>query len=68
MEIIRWYGLGPTLQQLIQRYWDGQKVVRNAGKCFGRTFNTERGVTQGDPISPKIFNIVVDAVLRAVHL
>ena len=26
----------------------------------------ERGVTHGEPVSPKIFNIVVDAVVREV--
>ena len=29
-------------------------------------FGTGRGVTQGDPASPMIFNTVVDAVVRAV--
>ena len=28
----------------------------------------ERGVTQGDPVSLKIFNIVVDAVVQATFL
>ena len=29
-----------------------------------RPFNAYRGVTQGGPLSPKIFNFVVDAVVR----
>ena len=37
-----------------------------AGNFLGRPFGTGRGVTQGDPESPIIFNIVVDALLRAV--
>ena len=41
-------------------------VVPKAGRFYGRTFRTERGVTQGDPVSPTIFNILVDAVVRAV--
>ena len=58
------YGLGPKLQRLIQKYWDRQKVVLKAGNLFGRPFNMERGVTQGNPVSPTTFNIVVDAVVR----
>ena len=36
------------------------------GRFLGFYFSTGRGVTQGDPTSPMIFNIVVDAVVRAV--
>ena len=35
------------------------------GKFFGRPLRTEIGVTQGDPFSLKIFNIVVYEVVRA---
>ena len=68
MEILRRYVLGNNLQILLQWYCDEQKVVPKAEKYFGRPFRMERGVTQGDPVSPKIFNIVVDAVIRAVVL
>ena len=38
-------------------------VAREA--CYYRTaFNRVRGVTQGDPLSPTIFNMVVDAVVH----
>ena len=43
-------------------------MVLKAGKLFGRSFGTERGVTQGDPVSLTIFYIVVDAVVRVVML
>ena len=36
------------------------------GKFLGKAFWTGRGVTKGDPVFPLIFNIVVDAVVRAV--
>ena len=65
MEILREYGLGPRLQILLQRYWDGQRVVTKAGKYYGRPFSTGRGVTQGDLFYPALFNIIVDAVVRA---
>ena len=31
---------------------------------YGTAFKGERGVTQGDPLSPTIFNVGVDAVVR----
>ena len=39
-------------------------MVARAGQYYGTGFEGERGVTQGDPLSPTIFNVVVDAVVR----
>ena len=39
-------------------------MVARAGGYYGKGFKGERGVTQGDPLSPTIFNVVVDAVIR----
>ena len=39
-------------------------MVARAGGYYGTAFGGERGVTQGDPLSPIIFNVVVDAVVR----
>ena len=43
-------------------------MVPKPGKYFGRPFRMERGVKQVDPVSPTIFNITVDAVVRVVLL
>ena len=43
-------------------------MVPKAWKLFGRPFRTEIGVTQGHPVSPEIFNIMVEAVVRAFLL
>ena len=39
-------------------------MVARAGSYYGKAFKGERGVTQGCPLSPTIFNVVVDAVFR----
>ena len=36
------------------------------GKLLGRPVGTGRGVLQGDPESPMIFNFMVDVVVKAV--
>ena len=38
-------------------------MVARAGRYYGVYFKGARGVTQGDPLSPTIFNVVVDAVM-----
>ena len=38
-------------------------MVAQAGGYYGTGFKGARGVTQGDPLSPTIFNVVVDAVV-----
>ena len=38
-------------------------VAQSGGYC-GDAFKGARGVTQSDPLSPTIFNVVVDAVVR----
>ena len=37
-------------------------MLAQAGGYHGKEFHGFRGVTQGDPLSPTIFNMVVDAV------
>ena len=39
-------------------------MVARAGGYYGESFKGARGVTQGDPLSPTIFNVAVDAVVR----
>ncbi|EJK48206.1 hypothetical protein THAOC_33017 [Thalassiosira oceanica] len=50
--------------RLIRTFWDEQKLVCRAAKRYGEPFKASRGVTQGGPLSPKIFNIMVDAIVR----
>ena len=39
-------------------------MVVKAGGYYGTAFQGARGVTQGDPLSPTIFNVVMDALVR----
>ena len=39
-------------------------MVTRAGGYYGVAFKGFRWMTQGDPLSPTIFNVVVDAVVR----
>ena len=42
-------------------------IVPKSGKCLGTAFGTGIEVTQGDPASSIIFNIVVNVVVQAVQ-
>ena len=66
MDIMKGYCLGPTLHSIPQRFWDEQAVFTKSGRFYGKTFLTERGVTQGDLFYPTFFNIVVDTGVRAM--
>ena len=45
-------------------YWERTTMVARAGRYYGKGFKGEQGVTQGDPLSPTTFNVVVDVVVR----
>jgi len=65
LKILVGYGVGPNLIRLLKHFWESTELVCKVGGYFGhRRFKTGREVTQGDPASPHIFNILVDAILR----
>ena len=64
LEILERYGVGPRARRLLWAYWRKSTMVARAGEYFGTGFKGARGVTQGDPLSPTILNVVVDAVVR----
>ena len=62
--IIAACGVGPRTIRILQTYWGRLTMGDRAGGYFGRPFKGYRGVAQGDPLNPRIFNMVVDAVIR----
>ena len=64
LEILEGYGVGPRARRLLQSYWRRLTMVARTGGYYGTAFKGGRGVAQGDPLPPTIFNLVVDAVFR----
>jgi hypothetical protein len=64
LEILADCGIGPKALRIIQCFWNHAKLVCLTGGCYGDRFTAYRGVTQGGPLSPLIFNVVVNAVVR----
>ena len=62
--ILEGYGIVPQALLLLRQYWDHLAMVSRASGYYGIPFKGFRGVTQGDPLSPKLFNVVVDTVIR----
>ena len=64
LEVLEGYGVGPNVLGLLKFYWDHQRCVAKCGKYHGETFVPYRGATQGGVVSPTLFNVLVDAVVR----
>jgi len=62
--ILEGYRAGPRMIWLIRGYWRDAIMVCRALGNYGTPFKAGRGVTQGGPLSAKLFNIMVDAVAR----
>ena len=63
LEILEGYEVGPRACQILWAYWEEMTMVARAGGYYGEAFKEARDVTQGDPLSPTILNVVVDAVV-----
>ena len=49
---------------ILHTYWGRLWIVVRAGGYYGLAFQGFRGVTQGYPLCPTVFNVVVDKVVR----
>jgi Reverse transcriptase (RNA-dependent DNA polymerase) len=61
---MRAYGFGFCATRFFRTCWEGAIVAPRAGGVYGPQVPISAGVRQGDVISPMLFNLVVDAILR----
>ena len=64
LDILEGYGVGPQARKLLRAYWGKMPMVTRAGGYYRDAFKGDRDVIQGNPLSPTIFNVVADAVVR----
>ena len=64
--VMKAYGMGFRSIQFFRKCWDQAFVAPRAGGVHGPQVPIGAGVRQGDIISPMLFNMVVDAILRCV--
>ena len=62
--ILEGYGVRPNMIWLIHNFWHNAMLVCRASRNYGTPFQTGHSVTQGKPLSAKLFNILVDPFVR----
>uniref|UniRef100_A0A8C4NSX5 ribonuclease H n=1 Tax=Dicentrarchus labrax TaxID=13489 RepID=A0A8C4NSX5_DICLA len=67
LEVLQRRGLDVAIRRLIASMYDGSSTtIRTEGGTTGRIRLT-RGVKQGDPLSPLLFNLAIDPLLRTLE-
>ncbi len=64
LAILALHGVPPQMLRLIHNFWETATNICHAKGNYGRPFKAVRGLTQGGPLSAKLFNIIVDVVVR----
>ena len=64
LELLRKCGVGPNILQTLERFWANHTAHPRQGGCYDEPTMVKRGVTQGDAVSPILFNVVIDAMMR----
>ena len=64
LDILVEYGVGLRALRLLRTYWGRITMLSRAEGYYGPPFKVYHGVTQGDPLSPTLSNLVMDAAIR----
>ena len=64
LDIIAGCGVGPRTLCILWTYWIRLQIATKSGVHYRSVFQIHCGVTQGYPLSPTIFNVVVEAFIR----
>ncbi len=56
------YGVGPKMIRLIQNFWANATMVCQESVNYSTPFQAGWGITQGGPLSAKLFNVLVDVI------
>ena len=64
IDIIVEYGVSPKAIRILRAYWCQITMVVRASRYYGLPFKGYRGVNQVYPLSPTLFNVVVDTVIH----
>ena len=64
LEIIAAYGVGPRTVRILWTYWDRLTMVAIPAGTSDALSMGYQGFTQGDPLSPTIFNVVMYTGIR----
>ena len=62
--ILAGYGVVPQACQILRTNWKRLTMVARSDGYYDTAFKGARGVMQGYPLSPTIFNVVVDVVVQ----
>ena len=63
LDILAIYGVGYDTIHILWTYWARIQMAVKVGGHYRPTFQIHHGGTQGDPLTPTIFNIFFDAVI-----
>ena len=64
LDILRDVEVGPKTTKILKAFWNKAELACCASGYYRRVFKAWRGVTQEAPLSPTIFNLMVDAIMR----